>query len=193
MPEGDTIHYAAARMREVLEGSVPEAILTPHPRHASDRWAERLAGQAVRSVDAHGKHLFVRFDGGLTVHSHLRMTGSWGIYRHGERWRRSAARAWLVIRGGGWEAVEFDGPVLELLSDSRVRRDPRLARQGQDVLGEGFDQASFLRRLRAEDPEPSDRGCAAQPAHGCGDWQCVEGRELLRLRRGSVADCGRYQ
>jgi endonuclease-8 len=149
MPEGDTIHRAAARIREVLDGRVPEEILTPHPRFASDRWAERLAGQAVRSVDAHGKHLFVRFDGGLTVHSHLRMTGSWGVYRHGERWRRSPHRAWLVLRSGDWEVVEFDGPLLELVRDSRTRTDRRLASLGPDVLGERFDPDSFLRRLRA--------------------------------------------
>jgi endonuclease-8 len=151
MPEGDTIHRAAARMGEVLEGGVPDEIVTPHPRHRPERWAERLAGMAVRSVDAHGKHLFVRFDGGLTVHSHLRMTGLWAVYRHGQRWRRSARRAWLVLRSGDWEVVQFDGPVLELVSDSRTRSDRRLASLGQDVLGEHFDTDGFLRRVRADD------------------------------------------
>jgi endonuclease VIII len=151
VPEGDTIHHAAARMREVLEGRVPEQIVMRHPRHRFERWAERLAGMAVRSVDVHGKHLFMRFDGDLTVHSHLRMTGSWGIYGHGERWRRSAARAWLVVRSGEWEVVEFDGPVLELVMDSRTRTDRRLVSLGPDVLGERFDSVSFLRRLRAGD------------------------------------------
>ncbi len=61
MPEGDTIHYAAARIRAVLASQVPEEIRTPQPRHAADRWPQRLAGKAVRSVDAHGKHLFLRF------------------------------------------------------------------------------------------------------------------------------------
>jgi len=78
MPEGDTIHHAAKRIGAVLLDRVPDEIATPHPRHARERWPERLAGQAVRAVDAYGKHLFVRFDGGLTLHSHLRMTGSWG-------------------------------------------------------------------------------------------------------------------
>jgi len=152
MPEGDTIHHAAARIRTVLESRVPEEILTPHPRHRFDRWPQRLAGHAVRAVDAHGKHLFLRFDGGLTVHSHLRMTGSWGVYREGERWRRARRRAWLVLRCGGWEVVEFDGPVLELMSDARTRTDPRLAALGQDVLGERFDTSVFLARLRREEP-----------------------------------------
>ena len=49
MPEGDTIHYAANRIRPILEGHVPDELLTPHPRFRADRWPERLAGQAVRS------------------------------------------------------------------------------------------------------------------------------------------------
>jgi len=152
MPEGDTIHYAAARIRAALAGRVPEEIVTPHPRHARDGWPQRLAGRAVRAVDAHGKHLFVRFEGDLTLHSHLRMTGAWDVHRRGQRWRRSARRAWLVLRGEDWEVVQFDGPVLELMPDARTRNDPRLAALGQDVLAARFDERSFVRRLRAEDP-----------------------------------------
>jgi endonuclease-8 len=152
MPEGDTIHHAATRIRAVLEERVPEEILTPQPRHSADRWRERLAGRAVRAVDAHGKHLFLRFDGGLTLHSHLRMTEAWAVYGEGERWRRSRRRAWLVLRVPGFDVVEFDGPVLELMPDSRTRSHPHLAGLGQDVLGEVFDGERFLRRLRADDP-----------------------------------------
>jgi endonuclease-8 len=153
MPEGDTIHNAAARIAAVLQGRVPEQILTPHPRHRFDRWPQRLAGRAVRSVDAHGKHLFLRFDGDLTLHSHLRMTGSWGVHREGARWKRAARRAWLVIRVGEWSVVEFDGPLLELMRESRTRFDRRLATLGQDVIGERFDAERFLARLHAQDPE----------------------------------------
>lgn len=149
MPEGDTIHQAARRIRAVLEGRVPQEIITPQARHAKDGWPQALAGRTVRAVDVHGKHLFVRFSGGVTLHSHLRMTGSWGIYRSGQRWRRSARRAWIVLRCDGWEVVEFDGPVLELLSDTRTRSHLQLAALGPDVLGASFDTDAFLRRLRA--------------------------------------------
>src|SRR3978361_832780 len=98
MPEGDTIHHAARRIRAVLLDQVPEEILTPHPRHQADRWPERLAGRAVRAVDAHGKHLFVRFDGDLALHSHLRMTGAWGVFPSGGRWHRPKHRASLGIK-----------------------------------------------------------------------------------------------
>lgn len=152
MPEGDTIHYAARRVGAALLGRVPEEILTPHPRHRMDRWPERLAGREVRAVEAKGKHLLMRFEGELTLHSHLRMTGSWAVYRAGQRWRRAPRRAWLVMRSEGTEVVQFDGPVLELMSDARSRSDPRLAALGPDVLGPGFDEQAFLRRLREDDP-----------------------------------------
>jgi endonuclease-8 len=152
MPEGDAIAWAANRMRPVLQGAVPDEILTPHPRHAMDRWPERLAGRAVRAIDTHGKHLFLRFEGGLTLHSHLRMTGGWGVYGPGQRWRRAPSRAWLVLRARRHEVVEFDGPVLELMTDARARFDRRLAALGPDVLAPEFDTAAFLGRLRADDP-----------------------------------------
>jgi len=152
MPEGDTILHAVRQMAPVLAGTVPEEILTPQPRHARDRWPGRLAGREVRAVDAHGKHLFVRFDGGLTIHSHLRMTGAWGVYARGARWRRSPRRAWLVLRTSGHEVVQFDGPVLELMTDSRTRFDQRLSGLGPDVLADEFDAGRFLRRLREGDP-----------------------------------------
>ncbi|MGA9858537.1 MAG: DNA-formamidopyrimidine glycosylase family protein [Solirubrobacteraceae bacterium] len=151
MPEGDTIAYAAVRMRPVLEGHVPDEIRTPHPRHALDRWPQRLAGRAITEIRTHGKHLFLRFDGDLTIHSHLRMTGSWGVYAPGRRWRRSPRRAWLVLARGGVEVVQFDGPVLELMTESRTRFDLRLAALGPDILASDFDHAAFLRRLRGDD------------------------------------------
>ena len=152
MPEGDTIHYAAHRMRPVLEGRVPDELATPHPRFAADRWPEKLAGRAVEAVDAHGKHLFLRFEGGRVIHSHLRMTGAWGVYRDGQRWGRSARRAWLVLRARGHDVVQFDGPVLELMTASRVRFDQRIAGLGPDILAPELDEGRFLSRLRADDP-----------------------------------------
>jgi len=152
MPEGDTIHYAARRIRPLLEGAVPDELVTPHPRFAADRWPQRLDGRAVCSVDAHGKHLFLRFEGDLVIHSHLRMTGSWGTYRAGQRWRRSPRRAWLVARARGGEVVQFDGPVLELLTAARARARSDLAGLGPDILAPELDEAEFLRRLRRDDP-----------------------------------------
>ena len=152
MPDADTIHHAAARIRPVLAGHVPDELRTPHPRFGRDRWPERLAGRAVRSVDALGKHLFLRFDGGLTIHSHLRMSGAWAVHDSGVPWRRSPRRAWLVITRGGREVIQFDGPVLELLTDARARNDPRIAGLGPDILAADLDTTRILRRLREDDP-----------------------------------------
>ena len=149
MPEGDTIHYAARRIRPVLEGHVPDAILTPHPRFGRDRWPERLGGQAVRAVDAHGKHLFLRFEGGLVIHSHLRMTGGWRVRDAGGPVPRSA---WLVLTRGEREVVQLRGPVLELMTESRTRFDQRLAGLGPDILADELDEDRFLHRLRHDDP-----------------------------------------
>src|SRR3954470_19800479 len=152
MPEGDSIHRAARRVGAALVGSEIRSIEMPQPRHSRDRWAERLTGRDVRSVDAHGKHLFLRFDGDLTLHSHLRMGGAWGVYPRGGRWRRAARRAWLVIRTDDHEVVQFDGPVLELMTEGRTRFDRRLAALGPDGLAADFDEPAVPRRLRADDP-----------------------------------------
>lgn len=150
MPEGDTIHAAARRVGAALVGADLLGVETPQRRHSLDRWPERLGGRAVRSVDAHGKHLFLRFEGGLTLHSHLRMGGMWGVYAKGRRWRRSARRAWLVLRTPAHDVVQFDGPVLELLTEGRSRL--TAARLGPDVLAPEFDPREALRRIREDDP-----------------------------------------
>jgi endonuclease-8 len=80
------------------------------------------------------------------------MTGHWSVLHNGRRWPRSARRAWLMMRRGDAEVVEFDGPVLELMTDARTRTDPRLAHLGPDILAPEFDAERFLRRLREDDP-----------------------------------------
>jgi endonuclease-8 len=149
VPEGDTVHHAANRIRPVLEGHVPDELATPHPRFARDRWPERLAGQAVTSVDAHGKHLFVRFEGGLVIHSHLRMSGKWRVRDAAEP---RPPRTWLILRRGDRQVQQINGPVLELMTAARARTDQRIAGLGPDILGPMLDEAAVVRRLRADDP-----------------------------------------
>src|ERR1700739_206028 len=108
-------------MRPVLEGQVPDSIRTPQRRHALDRWPERLGGREVTEIRTHGKHLFICFEGDLVVHSHLRMTGTWGVYAPGRRWGRSPRLAWLVLGGGGPRDVPFNGPCVALLPQTRTR------------------------------------------------------------------------
>ena len=152
MPEGDTILWAATRMRPVLEGHQVEVVHT-HPRFGKDRWAERLGGHVIDAIETHGKNLFLVFDNDLVLHSHLRMTGVWDVRGAGGRWRRSPSRAWLVLRAGDQEVLEYDGPVLELMTVNRRRFDQRLAALGPDILAGEFDSKSFLKRLRSTDQQ----------------------------------------
>jgi endonuclease-8 len=144
VPEGDTIAWAARRIRPVLESQVPDEIESPR----NPTWPERLAGQAITRVDTHGKHLFIRFEGGLVLHSHLGMVGSWVVLRQPP----SSANTWLVLRCGGRWVIQRKGPTLELMTGGRTRFDQRLAGLGPDVLAPKFDSARFLARLRADDP-----------------------------------------
>jgi endonuclease-8 len=144
VPEGDTIAWHANRIRPVLEGRVPDEIES----RRNPKWPERLGGRRVRGLDTRGKHLFLHFEGGLVIHSHLRMTGSWRVARERHRW----PGAWLVLRAGEAWVAQLNGPVLELMTEARVRFDQRLAGLGPDVLAAEFDGARFLRRLREDDP-----------------------------------------
>src|SRR6266481_1780680 len=139
MPEGDSLHRAARRL-QVLAGQRIE-VETPHPRAAGKRLAERLDGRLLESVEAVGKNLLLRFEGGLVLRSHLRMTGRWRVEPRGAQ---RAGRPWLVLRGAEHEAVLWNGPVLEL-----GRGSAPVGRLGPDILAEPPDFESMLERLRA--------------------------------------------
>jgi endonuclease-8 len=129
MPEGDSLHRAAARL-QVLVGQKVE-VETPHPRAAVKRLAERLDGRTLERVEAQGKNLYLSFSGGLVLRSHLRMNGRWRVEPRGT-YRRGTP--WLVLRGDEYEAVQWNGPVLELVTGARaaapdiVTEEPEAAR-----------------------------------------------------------------
>src|SRR5438445_10209963 len=140
MPEGDSLHRAARRL-QVLAGQRVE-VETPHPRASGKQLAERLDGLVLESIEAVGKHLLLRFEGGLVLRSHLRMTGRWRVEPRGPT---RVGRPWLVLRGAEHEAVRWDGPVLGLGRDARVTR-----RLGPDILAEPPAVDAMLGRIRAE-------------------------------------------
>jgi endonuclease VIII len=111
VPEGDSIHRAAARLR-VLVGDHIEAA-SPHPQGLATGVARAVDGRRLEAVDAIGKNLLLRFDGGVVLRSHLRMSGRWRVDPRGTRVRRGG-RPWLVLRGSEWEATQWNGPVLTL-------------------------------------------------------------------------------
>jgi endonuclease VIII len=140
MPEGDSLHRAARRL-QVLVGQHVE-VETPHPRAAVKGLAERLDGRRLEQVEAVGKNLLLRFEGGLVLRSHLRMKGRWRVERRGAA---RVGRPWLVLRGAEHEAVLWNGAVLELVGAGGAG--PRL---GPDILGEPPDYETMLARLRSD-------------------------------------------
>jgi endonuclease-8 len=148
MPEGDTIHRTAATLRTVLEGRELERFEAPRIRGRAP-----AAGSTIRSVEARGKHLLIRFDDGAVLHTHMRMTGSWHTYRPGERWRRHASHARVVIATRGSVAVCFDAPVVELLDERGITRHPQLAALGPDLAEADADIDEAIARMDRLDPE----------------------------------------
>lgn len=108
--------------------------------------AERMVGRTVEGVEAQAKHLLVRFSGGLTLHTHMRMTGSWHVYSAGERWRKPGWQARVVLEAGDRVAVCFNAPVVELLGQRDEAAHPSLSRLGPDVLKPPLDLDEVRRR-----------------------------------------------
>jgi endonuclease VIII len=115
MPEGDSLHRAATLL-QALVGQTVE-VETPHPRAAVKRLAERLDGRVLERVEAEGKNLYLTFGGGVILRSHLRMNGRWRVEPRGTARRGTP---WLVLRGNELEAVQWNGPILELVAGLRV-------------------------------------------------------------------------
>lgn len=107
-----------------------------------------IAGRTVTGVRSVGKHLLLEFSGDLVLRTHMRMAGSWHIYRPGERWRRPRASMRVVVETADFQAVAFDVPVAEFGTALELARDPAVASLGPDVLAEDFDEAEAVRRLR---------------------------------------------
>ena len=149
MPEGDTLFRTAASLHRWLAGREVTAAST----RVEGLPAGRLVGLTVQSVGAQGKHLLVRFDSGHVLHTHLRMTGSWHVYRAGQRWRRPEGQARLVLTCGDRLAVCFNAPVVELLAPKAETVHPALANLGPDVLADALDLPEVRRRARALPPD----------------------------------------
>ena len=147
MPEGDTLFRTAQGLRPYLVGRDVVAARAQGPGPVPQ--VQRIIGKRVDAVEAQGKNLLIRFDGGLELRTHLRMNGSWHRYRPGERWRRPPGRARLVLEVDGTVAVCFDAPVVELFETRAETVHPTLARLGPDLLSPDFDGAEAHLRLRA--------------------------------------------
>src|SRR4051794_20300099 len=147
MPEGDTLFRAARPLHRALAGKVVTRFDSAYAHVTAAAVDHPVVGRTVESVSAAGKHLLIRFSGDLVLRTHLRMSGSWHIYRPAERWQAPAREMRVLVATSDFVAVGFSVPVAELASASAVERE--LRRLGPDLLGETFDEDEALRRLRA--------------------------------------------
>jgi endonuclease-8 len=166
MPEGDTIFRAAATLERALKGKTVTRFETGYAQLARHDDQSPIAGRTIEAVEAQGKHLLMRFSGGLTLRTHMRMNGSWHIYRPGERWQRPRSDLRVLVETADFVAVGFSIPVAEFLDDRALARSPALLRLGPDLLGATFDPAEAVARLRARGDQPMsevllDQGIAA--------------------------------
>jgi len=149
VPEGDTIFRAAETLHRALAGSSITRFESAFPALNRIDHDRPLAGRTIESVSARGKHLLMALSGDLVLRTHMRMNGSWHIYRPGERWQRSARDMRILVETSRFVAVGFNVPVAELLTGREVAQHRELNALGPDLLSPSFDAAEVLGRLRA--------------------------------------------
>jgi endonuclease VIII len=154
MPEGDTIFKAARTLHRALAGQTVtrfETVLVHLARVDADT---PVARRTVERVAAAGKHLLMTFSGGLVLRTHMRMNGSWHIYRLGERWQRPRGEMRIAIETTDWVAVAFRVHVAEFVQASDLARHRPIATLGPDLLADTFDADEALRRMRTRSAHP---------------------------------------
>jgi endonuclease VIII len=146
MPEGDSIFRAARVLNKALAGKVVtgfETALAPLARVNDDM---PLVGRTVEKVEARGKWCLMHFSGDLILVTHMRMSGSWHLYRTGERWQLPRRAMRVVITCGDTQAVGFNIPVAEFHTTQSLKRS-QAAKVGEDVLGAGYSVEAGVRAL----------------------------------------------
>jgi endonuclease-8 len=142
MPEGDTIWRTAEMLRSAIAGK--------QVRDVRPEGLRRLIGARVIAVEPVGKHLVIRFDSGLALHSHMRMRGVWQVYRPGERWRRPEWQLRAMLATEDAIATCFAAPVVELVRNVA----PVLGHLGPDILRDDWSVADVVGRARSLDQMP---------------------------------------
>jgi endonuclease-8 len=148
MPEGDTIFRAARTLHRALAGKPVVRFESMFPALTRVHVDTPLTAQSIESVSASGKHLLMRFSGGYVLRTHMRMNGSWHIYRPGEPWQRSRRDMRIVVATADFVAVGFNIPVAEFIAGRNMERHEELRRLGPDLLSDAFDQEEALRRIK---------------------------------------------
>jgi endonuclease-8 len=152
MPEGDTIHRTARTLQAALAGRVVTKFESVYAQLVRVDRETPIAGRTIERVFAEGKHLIIDFSGDLFLRTHMRMNGSWHIYKPGERWRARRGDMRVVIETDAWVAVAFNVPVAEFHNADSLEHQDDLLHLGPDFLAETFDSDEAMRRIR-ERPE----------------------------------------
>ena len=153
-----------------------------------------IDGRVLERAESRGKHLLLHFAGGFALHSHLGMRGTWQLYTDGERWRRPASQAWISLSTDRTEAVNFGGSTMRIARAEQLRRDPRLARLGPDLLAGDFDLTAAVRSTRTAGPDTElgdallDQSLVAGIGNIFKSEGCFEARLDPRVRLGSLGD-----
>ncbi|HEY1965854.1 MAG TPA: DNA-formamidopyrimidine glycosylase family protein [Acidobacteriaceae bacterium] len=153
MPEGDTIYRAARALGHVLEGKVVTRFETALAPLASVDDNTPVAGRTVEKVESRGKWLLIHFSGDLILVTHMLMSGSWHLYRNGERWRRPQREMRAVVATAEFEAVAFNVPVAKFYTASTLARNSTIQKIGPDLLGAKFAADDAKTRLLAHGDE----------------------------------------
>ena len=148
MPEGDTIFRAATTLNKALSGKVVTGFDTVLPRLARVDDDTPLAGRTVEKVEARGKWMLIFLSGDLILVTHMLMSGSWHIYRTGERWKAPHSAMRIVITCGEMQAVGFNVPVAEFHTAHSLARSSAVPKLGVDVLGGEFTVDAGVRAMR---------------------------------------------
>ena len=149
MPEGDTIFRTARTLQKVLAGHRATNFDTAYAHLARVNDDGPIAGRMIERCEAAGKHVLIVFEGDLILRTHMRMNGSWHVYRHGERWWRGPQAMRVRVDTADWVAVAFDVPVAEFLTATQLATTDPVAALGPDLLKPGFDRDEAIRRVRA--------------------------------------------
>jgi endonuclease-8 len=153
MPEGDTIFRTARNLGRALSGKPVTVFRSTYPLLTRFHDDTPITGQLVSSVEARGKWLLIHFSGGGTLATHMLMSGSWHIYRHGERWQQPRFNMRIVIENEQYIAVGFKVPVAEMHTAQSLARDKRFPIPTRDVLNPEFDAAEAALRIQAHRAE----------------------------------------
>jgi endonuclease-8 len=153
MPEGDTIFRTARALGRALGGKSITGFRSTYPLLTRFHDDTPLTGQTIESIESRGKWLLVHFSGGCTLATHMLMSGSWHIYRPGERWQKPRIAARIVIENTEYHAIAFNVPVAEMHTGESLARDRRIPPPASDLLRTGFDADSAMRRVMAQRDE----------------------------------------